>query len=236
MIVKPGGSIEGPESLDNVQLESLIKAGVVKGHKTPKAQTNCKKSRCVALTFDDGPNNKSTDIILDALEQEDEVATFFVVGNAVSSNRGVIDRMVRDDHEIGNHSWDHKNFKNLLPAQIRQEISLTQRAVIDAGAGAPKILRPPYGSFNLAMLKHINMPIVLWNVDPRDWHHSDPKQIAGLVAAQARSGAIIVMHDKPATAKAAPAMIKKLKAKYKLVTVSQLLGLNKSSRGIYLGL
>jgi len=201
----------------------------------PPPPANCQVDACLALTFDDGPDAASSPIILTALEKAQVKATFFLIGSYVGPNVSIVQRMQADGDDIGNHSWTHPYFTKLTADQIQQQIDLTQAAITAAGVRAPVLLRPPYGAINQAIAARINMPIIMWNVDPKDWAQKDSNSIAQMVEAQAKPGAIIVMHDKLLTAMAINKIVTDLKSKYRLVTVSQLLNLDPASHGIYFG-
>lgn len=201
----------------------------------PPPTPDCAVAACVALTFDDGPNPDSTPIILDALKKERVKATFFVIGLKVAANKDSLMRMQKDGHEIGNHTWAHPNLTKLSQAQIEQQVSLTQTAVTDIGLPAPKLFRPPYEAFTKPMLAYVHMPVILWNIDPKDWKEKDPKNVVAIVNAQVRAGGLIVMHDKLVTAAAVEQIIKDLKPKFKFVTVTELLNLAPDAQGIYIG-
>lgn len=201
----------------------------------PPPTPDCAVAACVALTFDDGPNTDSTPIILDALKKERVKATFFVIGLKVAANKDSLLRMQKDGHEIGNHTWAHPNLTKLSQAQIEQQISQTQSAITDIGLPAPKLFRPPYEAFTKPMLAYVHMPVILWNIDPKDWKENDPKNVAAIVNAQARSGGLIVMHDKAVTAAAIAQIIHDLKPKFKFVTVTELLNLPPGAQGIFIG-
>jgi len=201
----------------------------------PPPTPDCAVAACVALTFDDGPNADSTHIILDALKKERVKATFFVIGLKVAANKDSMQRMQKDGHEIGNHTWAHPNLTKLTQAQIEQQISQTQTAVTGLGLQPPKLFRPPYEAFTKSMLTYIHMPVILWNIDPKDWKEKDPKNIVAIVETQARSGGLIVMHDKAVTAAAIAQIISDLKPKFKFVTVTELLNLPPDAQGIFIG-
>lgn len=196
---------------------------------------DCTDIPCVALSFDDGPDPASTPIILEALKQEDVKATFFVIGNRVINNGALVQRIAREGHDVGNHSWSHPDFTKLTSPQMAQQITDTQTAVTNLGVPAPFMFRPPYGAVNEAVRQQIPLAIVRWNVDPKDWAQTDPNVIAQTVEAQAKPGAIILMHDKPATAQAVDKIIVDLKTKYHLVPVSQLMHLGPGVRGEFIG-
>jgi peptidoglycan/xylan/chitin deacetylase (PgdA/CDA1 family) len=135
----------------------------------------------VALTFDDGPDPRTTPLILDSLRRQDIKATFFVVGRQVKENPGLLRRIVAEGHTIGNHTYDHADLSGLNPKQTRLELRSTQKAVDDAlGYHYPMVLmRPPYGdpyfggSDALPVFQKIarekRLFPVLWTLDPSDY-------------------------------------------------------------------
>ena len=200
--------------------------------------TNCRSDKCVALTFDDGPETDTTTQVLDVLKQKATPATFFVLGNKVAGHEATLQRMEREGHEIGNHSWAHPAFTKLRPEQMQAEIDGTNQALKRAGVHEAHLFRPPYGSINRKVTDTIHVPIVLWNADPHDWSAgTTPAQAANSVISSVHAGSIVVMHDtKSSTAAALPLIIDGLESQgYKLVTVSQLLELRDGSSGVYYG-
>ncbi len=215
-------------SLESVAMNMVVKQ--------PPKPVDCNKDACVALTFDDGPEPATTPRILDALESENAKATFFVIGNHVPGHESIVQREHALGNEVGNHSWSHPNFAKLTPVQMQDQLNKTQDIIVSTGVPAPRVFRLPYGSATPTMLNTIHMPIILWNVDPKDWHENNPANLVSVVEAQARPGAIIIMHDsKPTTAAAAHQIVQDLKAKYNLVTVSELLQLPADAQGEYFG-
>lgn len=101
--------------------------------------------RMVALTFDDGPNPKTTPMLLDILKKYNAKATFFILGQNIPGNEEIVKRMVAEGHEVANHSWSHPNFKTLSPEQIKQEVEQTQSALEKITGRRPTMIRPPYG-------------------------------------------------------------------------------------------
>lgn len=192
---------------------------------TPPVKPDCDADPCIALTFDDGPNAEVTPKVLDILESEQVAASFFLVGRNVVGNEKLVKRMADDGFEIGNHSWDHPDFKKLKADRIREEVLSTQAAIVSAGAPLPTLFRPPYGSINAKIRHIIGMQTVLWNEDPRDWGTNDPKKLEKAILASAKPGGVIDMHDiQPVTVKALPSAIHALKKKkFQFVTVSELM-------------
>lgn len=193
----------------------------------PDASVDCATERCIALTFDDGPAT-STGRLLDVLADEGVPATFYVVGRSVANNPDLVTRMAAEGHQVGSHSWSHPLFTDLDPAQIGEELDRTDAAIRAAGV-VPSTVRAPYGALDssvLAALDRRGEGSVTWTVDTRDWEHRDPAQTLAQVQAQARPGAIVLMHDLHTTSvDAAPSVIAWLREQgYTFVTVDQITG------------
>lgn len=199
-------------------------------------KTDCARAACLVLSFDDGPDAVVTPHVLDILAQYHARADFFVVGTRAAAMPGLLQRMHREGHEVGNHSWGHPDFTTLTPEQIQFEINQTQAAVIAAGLPAPHLFRPPYGAVNAMVLSRIPMAVALWNVDPEDWHSTDPNYLAARVVTTAKPGGVVAMHDlDPTTAQALPAILQNLQSRFQLVTMSELLDLSPGQRGEFFG-
>lgn len=183
------------------------------------------KKPMVALTFDDGPTRRYTTAILDALKENNASATFFVLGSRAKNAPDVLQRMILEGSEIGNHSYSHKQLTTLSKENIKEEISEAQESIYNITHRYPKIIRPPYGSKNDTLLQCANgKKIVTWTLDTSDWRTKDAKTIVEYVMDKVKNNDIILMHDLYASsAQAAVILIPKLKeAGYQLVTVSEL--------------
>jgi peptidoglycan/xylan/chitin deacetylase (PgdA/CDA1 family) len=191
----------------------------------PAAPVDCSQAACVALTFDDGPDSH-TDRILDVLADKGARATFFVQGYRVAMFPDQLRREVAEGHEIGNHTWNHKNLTTLKAKSIKLQIKKTNRAVEKLTGVTPALVRPPYGSVDDKVKKHVGLPLVLWSVDTRDWETKNVKKILKHIKKETKPGSIILMHDTlAASGKALSRAIDILHEKgYTLVTVSELLG------------
>ncbi|BBI36393.1 polysaccharide deacetylase family protein [Cohnella abietis] len=193
-----------------------------------------KNKKLVALTFDDGPDNKYTEEILDLLAEYNVKATFFVVGTQVQKFPETAKRIVDEGHSIGNHSWSHKDLSKLSAAALELELDKTQRAIFKATGVTSELVRAPYGALSKTLLDTIhkdNMKHVFWTVDTRDWAGSSVAEMHKNVLANTHKGGIILMHSfggrKHAiehTIELLPSIIKDLGAKgYEFVTVDELI-------------
>jgi len=188
-------------------------------------------AKMIALTFDDGPW-EYTEWLLDELRARDVKATFFVIGVNAGQYPELVTRMAQDGHEIGSHTYNHKNLTKLSEDEIRAELCQNNEYIGDLTGGAVlKLLRPPQGSSN-ELIKSIcaeyDMSVVLWTVDTEDWRSKDEQAILDTAFQGGKhgigNGAIVLLHDVYATSvRASLIMIDRLKSEgYTFVTVSEL--------------
>ncbi|MEV4564390.1 polysaccharide deacetylase family protein [Nonomuraea sp. NPDC049419] len=186
---------------------------------------DCRRAKCVALTFDDGPG-AYTDALLRHLAAYRAKATFFVVGQNVAANPGIVRRTYAAGHEIGSHTWSHPDLTKLPAAGVRAQLARTDRVVKAAIGVVPRLVRPPYGAVNAAVSRLTGRPMVLWSVDTLDWRHRDSAKVARKAVRSVRPGSVILFHDiHPSTVRAMPRILKALsKRGYRFVTVTRLFG------------
>ena len=178
----------------------------------------------IALTFDDGPGQSSTTAILDALEKNKAVATFFVQGKNAAAYPDQIRREAELGMEIGNHSYNHPKLTNLSASAIADQIKKTDNAVFKSVGSYTALLRPPYGDFNASVKSAAGKPLILWSIDTLDWKHRNPDTTVQTILGKVKDGDIILMHDiYNETATAAARVIPELQKRgFQLVTVSEL--------------
>jgi peptidoglycan/xylan/chitin deacetylase (PgdA/CDA1 family) len=199
----------------------------VKAPTKPKP-VDCRRVKCVALTFDDGPG-PYTKRLLAMLRKEKVHATFFSVGEMVAARPGVEKQIAKEGHEIGNHSWSHPALPKLTSTAILSQLDRTARTIAKATGTKPTLVRPPYGAYTTRVRKLIggeHDPVVLWSVDPLDWKYRNSNSVYHRVTSQTKPGSIVLMHDIHGTTVAAvPRIIANLRARhYHFVTVSELYG------------
>lgn len=188
---------------------------------------NCTRN-CVAITYDDGPD-PLTPNILDTLKKHGAHATFFTIGNKVSSHPEIVNRELAEGHEIGNHSWSHPKLSTLSGPQISSQLAQTNQALEKTTGTKPHLLRPPYGAMNSAVTAEAGkqgMAVTTWSLDTKDWLDRDSQTVCTRAVEGAKDGSIILMHDiHKTTADATPCVVEGLQERgFTLVTVSELLG------------
>ncbi len=162
----------------------------------------------VALTFDDGPNGRCTEAVLDALRDVGAPATFFVLGENVAREQddALLARMAREGHTIGVHSETHAVRPLFLRGATAAELGAA-RAAVDAALARAGVLerpaitlfRPPFGFLTNAAAeaaREAGFHIVEWTVSVGDWERGRrPEEISEAILARARPGDVIVLHD-----------------------------------------
>jgi len=157
--------------------------------------TQLANKKLVAFTFDDGPNNQTTNVLLDNLDKYKARVTFFVVGNRVSSNSEALKRAYDMGNQIGSHTYKHSNLLKLNNEQIIEEIQKANIEIKNVIGVEPTILRPPYGNINSEIKSATNMYTILWDLDTEDWKHKDAGKITQYILDNVHDGAIILLHD-----------------------------------------
>ena len=181
----------------------------------------------IALTFDDGPS-KHTQRLLDLFAQYGGKGTFFVVGNLIDNREETLNRMVLEGHEIGGHSWDHRQLTKLSSEDMTDQIMNTRAKIYSLTGVDTTIIRPPYGSYNdetKRICAENGIVIINWSLDTLDWKTRDADKVYDAIMSEVKDGDIILCHDlHGSTVDAMERVIPDLIAQgYQLVTVSELL-------------
>lgn len=154
--------------------------------------------RRIALTFDDGPDPVRTPALLDALRELGVTATFFLVGKQVDAHPELAARIVREGHEIGNHTYNHRYLPLARSHSVAAEIAATDEAIVRATGMVPALARPPYGGRsprNVRVFARSGKQLVLWDVNSNDWKGAAAEEVARRVVERTRPGSIILMHE-----------------------------------------
>jgi peptidoglycan/xylan/chitin deacetylase (PgdA/CDA1 family) len=179
----------------------------------------------IAITFDDGPNPKTTPILLDGLKERNVKATFFTLGINMENNPDIITRMHDEGHLIANHSYNHQNLVKLDYDDMEKQYN-TPNTILNSIIGTNTTLfRPPYGNYNDCVKQISNTPIILWSIDPKDWKYRNADTVSNHIIERAKDGDIILLHDiHPTSVQAALQTIDALKEKgFTFVTVDELI-------------
>ncbi|NLB73825.1 MAG: polysaccharide deacetylase family protein, partial [Firmicutes bacterium] len=148
----------------------------------------------VALTFDDGPDDVYTPRVLDVLAKYNVRATFFLIGSAAEKHRGIVERIIREGHEIGNHTYFHSNLSRMAPWQILLDLGKANKVFSDITGKDVPVVRPPYGALDPPAVKAIGdkgYNVLLWTVDSLDWWGISKEEVIGNVLPKVETGVIV---------------------------------------------
>ncbi len=202
--------------------------------------------KVVALTFDDGPSLEWTPLILDELKQSDVKATFFMIGKYVERYPDIAKRIVREDHDIGNHGYSHHVLLYYKMDELEEEIKHTEKIIKDVTGITTVYFRPPKAWLSpreKKKIKEMGYKIILWNLNSKDWVTFHDKQITSYILRNIEPGDIILFHDgggafsteggnRKQTVKTIKRLSSKLKEKgYRFVTITELLNLEDKGGG-----
>lgn len=156
------------------------------------------EERKVALTFDDGPNDRYTPDLLQVLAEHRVPATFFLIGRHLEQHPEVARAAVAAGHEIANHTYSHASLAFLSAEEIAAEVKHTDRLVRDLLGVKPNLIRPPKGLFTrrvVGVIEEIGYQTVVGDVYPRDPHEPGREKIVARILERVRPGSVIILHD-----------------------------------------
>lgn len=185
----------------------------------------------VALTFDDGPDPDWTPKILKILKEKQAPAAFFVLGTQAQHYPDILERIAREGHEIGNHTYSHQNLTEAGDQQIELELNATTRLIEAVTGRSTAYFRPPYNSDGtptqpgemraLRVARDLGYLTVTQSIDPDDWERPGAEALVARVKRQRSEGSVILLHDgggnRSQTVAALPAIIDYLRSRGDLI-------------------
>jgi peptidoglycan/xylan/chitin deacetylase (PgdA/CDA1 family) len=156
---------------------------------------NSRSSRCIYVTFDDGPIPIVTPFVLNILKQYRAKATFFCIGDNVNKHPDIFEQVKNEGHAIGNHTYNH-----LKGWKTEDEIYLDNFLKADALLHT-NLFRPPYGRIKRSQIKLLQqarpgIKIVMWDVLSGDYDAGiDPGVCLRNVLKSTENGSIVLFHD-----------------------------------------
>ncbi len=193
----------------------------------------------VAISFDDGPDPEWTPPILAILKARRVKAAFFMVGDRMEEHPELVERILREGHEIGVHTYTHPNLATVSEERARLELNATQRLIETITNRATFLFRPPYNADSqphspeelvpIRIAQELGYLTVASDIDPEDWGRPGVETIVSRVKEQRPGGNVILLHDaggnRGQTVAALPRIIDYLEERGdRIVSLGQLLG------------
>jgi peptidoglycan-N-acetylglucosamine deacetylase len=155
------------------------------------------KKRILSLTYDDGPSGELTPQLLDLLQSRGVRATFFILGRHAQRHPHIVDRIVKQGHDVGCHSDQHLNAWKTLPWEAIADIN-TGYERLSRWIQPNGMFRPPHGKITLPTywsIRRRGAPVWWWTIDSGDTRDvlPHPSQVADRLRRE--GGGIVLMHD-----------------------------------------
>ncbi len=197
----------------------------------------------IALTFDDGPDPQWTPAILDILKEKKVHASFFVIGANAEAHPGLVQRILQEGHEVGNHTFTHPNLAETSTEADKVELNATQRLFEALTGRSMRMFRPPYLGDAEPVSEDEIVPVQVAqdlgyvtigvHVDPLDWQQPPVEQMLRRTFRAINDpnpdyrGNVILLHDsggdRSQTVALLPILIDQLRARgFQIVPVSEL--------------
>jgi peptidoglycan/xylan/chitin deacetylase (PgdA/CDA1 family) len=157
----------------------------------------------VALTFDDGPDPRSTPAFLDLLRAHRVQATFFLLGEMLARAPELGTELVAAGHEVAVHGWRHRCLLARGPRATYDDLARARDLIAAVTGRQPRWFRPPYGVLTTAALhaaRRLDLTPVLWTAWGRDWEAGATREsVLKTVTGRLRGGGTVLLHDSDCT-------------------------------------
>lgn len=160
-----------------------------------RRQTDNSMYKMAALTFDDGPAYSTTATLLNNLRHNGAQATFFLVGERIPEYTDIVLRENDENHSLQSHHYKHSDTSKSTIPRIQAYTQRMKDIMTDTFGLAPWMLRAPYGIFDYFIQAKVNLPLIEWDVDTKDWTGKSSAAVLSVVRNETKDGSIILMHD-----------------------------------------
>ena len=160
-----------------------------------------KDSKKIHLTFDDGPTPNITEFVLNELDKVNAKATFFCIGKNIQQHPAIFNQVMKQGHQIGNHTFNHVNGWKTSTANYLAEIENCNQTIAEhlpQVSNSKLLFRPPYGKITRTQIASIKAQyrIIMWSVLSYDWlPEKKENQCFNNITVHLKSNSIIVLHD-----------------------------------------
>ncbi len=188
--------------------------------------------KCIAISFDDGPAGEKTDRILDCLKENQAQAAFFCIGKNITGREIQLNRIIKEGHLIGNHSFSHHRFFDLFSAgKMLADMKQMSASCQSTTGYTPRFFRPPYGVTNPNLKKAITRGGFIsigWSIRSFDTVVRNESQLLKKILSSLKPGAILLLHDtQEITVRILPQLLEGIREMgYRVKRLDKLINLN----------
>ena len=160
--------------------------------------------KIIYLTMDEGFENDTTAGILDVLKEKGVKATFFLTKYFTDEMPEMIQRMIDEGHQLGNHTCTHPNMPNLSIEEQTDQVMTLQNMIKDQFGYDMKYFRYPEGVYSnqsLGLINNLGLKAVFWSYAYNDYSDEQPPVDESLAKAvdAVHPGAIYLLHASSTT-------------------------------------
>lgn len=187
----------------------------------------------VSLMFNVYESAENVSAIMDILGERDVKATFFVGGCWADDNGEILQRMVAEGHEIGNHGYFHLDHSGIGEVKNLEEITNTEKMVVALCGYQTKLFAPPSGAYSkvtLQVAEKLGYKVIMWTKDTIDWRDYDSELVFSRATKDLSGGDLILMHPKAHTVEALPKILDFIEQNgFNQTTVGETIGIEKET-------
>ena len=151
------------------------------------------KEKVAYISFDDGPHERITPIVLQMLDRYGAKASFFCIGDRVHKHPECFAEITAAGHAVGNHTQHHLNGWKTDTDQYLEDVRKADEKI------GSKMFRPPYGRMTGKQFRKLEAEgysIIMWTILSGDYDRQlSPESCAQRVLKNLRPGSIILFHD-----------------------------------------
>lgn len=157
--------------------------------------------RQIALTYDDGPNERETPRLLEVLARHSAKATFFLVGQYVKVLPHIVKEIASQGHTLGNHTFTHPSLFWTAPRKVREELESCQKQIEDATGTTPVYFRPPFGARRpdvMQTARSLKLIPVMWSATCFDWEATTAEKVYAYASRgidKKGHASVVLLHD-----------------------------------------
>jgi peptidoglycan-N-acetylglucosamine deacetylase len=168
-----------------------------------------------------------------------------MTGEAAQQYPALVRRVAMAGHAIGNHSWDHPSFPVISGRERRAQIRACAKALEPYGE---RLFRPPYGDQSVVSRLDaffLGYKVIMFDVTTDDWCGGDALSIADQLERRLHPGSLAVLHDRlcdaleesyfnrDAVVEAVAILLQRVSARFRFVTVRELLRHGKAQKEVW---